>query len=134
MAKRDKPLHGMPYPARLVAFDVSPPRVPDEVVSEIARQVEVINNSKRLGRDLRPGELVKFSLGSLESVAEVVRQGQASRVRVLLEFLGRLVYADVPSNRVRKTSSDGPPANRSGRPPRRTRGNGRWIIGFEPGT
>ena len=116
-----------------VRFDGVIPTVPEEVITDLERRVEAINRRGGQWRRYQPGEKVSVNWGSTESLAEVLEEPASpqSRVKVLLDFMGRLVPARVPWQDLH------PAADRSwrfngGRPPRRTRGNGRWVRGFGP--
>jgi transcriptional antiterminator RfaH len=126
--------------AGLVAFDGVAPPVPDEVIAELRERVEAINRSGGLWTRFHVGDRVHVTLGPLESLAEVVANAKSprDRVRVLLEFLGQSVHAEVPWKDVRPTGvHDGVISAQStkyknGRRPRRTRGRGRYTKGFGP--
>jgi transcriptional antiterminator RfaH len=116
-----------------VQFDDVVPTVPDAVIAELVRRVGAINQTGGHWRRYRPGERVSVNWGSTESLAEVLEEPQSpeSRVSVLLDFMGRLVRARVPWQDLHPASDDSARFN-GGRPPRRTRGNGRWVRGFRP--
>ena len=112
-----------------VNFSGLVPSVPDEVISELMLRVERINHSGGLWRRFKPGETVKVVSGNVETLAEVVSEAKSpeGRVKVLLSFMGRLVEAQVPRQRL--WPAQGPSSQRA-RLPRRTRGRGRWIHSF----
>ena len=112
-----------------VNFSGVVPPVPDDVIAELRLRVERINHSGGLWRRFKPGETVKVVSGSVETLAEVVSEAKSpeGRVKVLLSFMGRLVEAQVPRQRL--WPAEGAPAM-ARRPPRRTRGRGRWIHSF----
>lgn len=115
-----------------VRFDGAVIPVPDNVIWALARRVETINEEGGLWTRFRPGDRVKVLSGELESLARVVEEPKSphSRVRILLEFMGRLVPTKVPVHTLRRvTQSD--LTNNHPRP-RRTRGRGRWVRGFGP--
>lgn len=116
-----------------VRFDDVVPTVPDEVITGLERRVEAINRGGGHWRRYQPGERVRVVSGKMESLAEVLKEPSSpqSRVSVLLEFMGRLVPARVPWQDLRRIEDDSAYAQRA-RPPRRTRGNGRWVRGFGP--
>ena len=121
----------------LVQFEGVAPAVPNEVIAGLAQRVEEINGTGGLWTHYRPGEKVQVRLGTNESLAEVVTEPKSShaRLRVLMEFLGRRVYADVPWQDVRPAGNHAYLGIVSLSPaPRRTRGKGRWIRGFGPRT
>ena len=106
----------------------------DDVVDQIAQRTEAVDRSGGLRRLSRPGERVRVALGPVESVGEVLEEPKSPRARVqlLLEFLGRLVEAQVPWRQVSPVGAQGPIKNWNGPSPRRTRGRGRWIQGYGP--
>ena len=107
------------------------PAIPNEVVAELTRRVEAINKAKGLWQRFHPGEKVRVVSGKLESFAEIVEEAKSPQARavVLLQFMGRLVKAQVPWESLRPV--DGQPQEYD-RAPRRTRGRRRWIGGFGP--
>ncbi len=109
------------------------PSVPDEVIAELAERVKQINRKGGLWTRFKPGDRVQVVDGKIESVAEVLEEAKSpeDRVRVLLEFMGRSVFAKVPWRSLRPFRDELIPRGRS-RPPRRTRGGGRWTRGFGP--
>ena len=115
-----------------VAFDGQIPLVPDQVVAEVARRSEEINQNGGLSSPLRPGDRVLVRLGSTERFAEVVAEVKPRRrVRVLMEFLGKIIQAEVsPEDIVRAAQEMF--MHPSGYRPRRTRGRNRWIKGQGP--
>jgi transcriptional antiterminator RfaH len=133
-------LNQVPQLVGLVAFNGVVPPVPDEVIGELKERVEGINGSGGLWTRFRPGERVQVTLGPVESLAEVVTEAKSprGRVRVLLEFLGQLVDAEVPWKDVRPDGGhDGVRSAqstkyKSQRRLRRTRGGGRYTKGFGP--
>ena len=114
-------------------FDGVIPRVPDDVIEELDRRVREINGTGGLWARFEPGDMVLVSSGELESLAEVLEgpKSPEARVRVLLDFMGRQVQADVPWHHLKPAREDGVYAPMHHRH-RRTRGRGRWIEGFGP--
>lgn len=128
-------LYSLPGVGGLIRFGDETPSMPEEVIAEVARRVEEINERGGLWRDFRPGEKVYVHFGPQESLAEVVEmRSSRARVLVLLEFLGRQVQAEVPWENVQPVGVPEGLAGKTevGRPPRRTRGKGRWIKGYGP--
>lgn len=127
------PLHQVPQPLKLVSFGGVVPSLPDGVVVELYQRVRAINGRGGLRPRFKPGDRVRVALGPLDSLAEVVEgESPGARVRVLMEFLGRMVEARVPMGSVQQAGVGGYAAQQDGRPSRRTRGRGRWINGFGP--
>lgn len=116
-----------------VAFDGVVPPVPDSVINELSKTVDTVNRSGGSWRRFPPGETVRITSGWMNHLAEVLEQPESpeSKVRVLLHFMGRMVRASVPWEDLEGISigSNGHPPNK---PPRRTRGKGRWIQGQGP--
>jgi transcriptional antiterminator RfaH len=112
-----------------VNFSGLVPSVPDEVIAELMLRVERINRGGGLWRRFQPGETVNVVSGNVETLAEVVAEAKSpqGRVRVLLSFMGRLVEAQVPRQRLWPAQG---PSSQPVRLPRRTRGRGRWIHSF----
>lgn len=135
-----QPLGQVPQLVGLVAFDGLVPVVPDEVIAELSERVEAINRSGGLRTRFQVGDQVRVALGPLASLAEVVTESKSprGRVRVLLEFLGRSVYAEVPLKDMRPVGVDDGSSSaqstkyKTRRQPRRTRGRGRYTKGFGP--
>jgi transcriptional antiterminator RfaH len=129
-------LRKLPQLVGMVAFDGVAAVVPDRVMADLAQRVESLNTFGGVWTRYRTGETVRVSLGPLESLAEVVTEAQSpqARVRVLLEFLGRRVEAEVPWHHVQPVGFGVLNGGRNARPHRRTRGRGRWIRGHGPRT
>jgi transcription antitermination factor NusG len=123
--------HGAPHVAGWVNFEGVAPAVPDDVIRELAHRVERINGDGGLWRRFQTGDRVRIVSGKLEGLGEVVEPTSSpqSRVRVLMQFMGRLVSAQVPWNSLEPLGDR--PMER-GKLPRRTRGQGRWIRGAQP--
>ncbi|MDA0734792.1 MAG: hypothetical protein O2909_05490 [Chloroflexi bacterium] len=132
MDSEGKPsFHSAPHVSGWVNFEGVAPAVPDEVINELAQRVEHINTDGGLWRRFERGDRVRIVSGKLEGLAEVVEATSSaqSRVRVLMQFMGRLVSAQVPWNSLEPLEDR--PMER-GKPPRRTRGQGRWIRNVQP--
>ena len=117
----------------LVRFDGAAAPVDEQVIDELVERVESIEASGGHWQRFEEGDTVWLRSGAIQSLAQVVTGATSpdGRVRVLLDFLGRKVYADAPWCRVELARGDAARAFRSGRP-RRTRGKGRWIQGYRP--
>ena len=103
--------------------------LPHEFVEQLMQRLETIDEEGGLWRRFQPGENVRILTNGLEGLAEVVEGAKSpqARVRVRMEFMGRLVSAHVPWENLR--SIDAGEAAESYRGSRRTRGKGRWIKG-----
>ena len=114
-----------------VSFGGDIPSLPDNTVAELMEHWEAVNRQGGLWRRFRPGEKVRVVSHSLEGLAEVVKEAKSphSRVQVLLQFMGSLVRAHVPWENLQPIEDR---LEEKPRPPRRTRGRGRWVRGFEP--
>ena len=117
-----------------VRFGDTVPAVPDDVIEQLARRVGAINTTGGLWHRFRPGDRVRVTSRGMDNLAEVLEEPRSpeARVRVLMQFLGRRVPARIPWHELQPLDSssinDG-----TDRPPRRTRGRGRWLQGFRPG-
>lgn len=111
-----------------VRFDGVASLIADDVVDELARRVESINDNGGLWIKYKLGQKVRVVSGQFESLAQVAEEPTSSdsKVRVLLEFMGQLVSAEVPWSDLHIAPEDSRGnVNHGGR--RRTRGRGRWI-------
>ena len=108
------------------------PAIPDEVVDLLVERVESINQGGGLWTRFKRGQRVQVVAGRMEGLAEVIEEPRApeDRVRVLLDFMGRQVPAQIPWLNLRSISAEAEEV--SGR--RRTRGKGRWVKGAHPRT
>lgn len=113
-----------------IKFGDEIPTIPDEFITELSRRIELVNQKGGLWRPFRVGERVRIASKSMETLAEVVEQSKSphARVRVLLHFMGRLVTGEVPWEDLQRV--DGDWTEKQQAPPRRTRGNRRWIKGY----
>ena len=116
-----------------VQFNGETPLVPDEVISDLARRVEAIDLDGGLWTRFQPGDKVRVISGNVETLAEVIEEPKSpqARVRVLLEFMGRRVSAQVSIHDLQLAHNNTADKEQT-RSPRRTRGKGRWIRGFGP--
>ena len=108
------------------------PTVPDVVIEEIDRRVREINGTGGVWDRFEAGDTVLVTSGKLESLAEVLEgpKSPEARVRVLLDFMGRQVPANVPWHDLKPAGED--VVRESMRRRRRTRGKGRWVRCFGP--
>ena len=124
---------GLPGILKRVMFGGATPIVPDGVIDELTERVALINRNGGLWTRFDRGDTVRVISGNIETLAQVVEgpKSPQDRVRVLLEFMGRLVPAIVSWDSLRLDNGTlGASGNKKGH--RRTRGRGRWIGGFKP--
>ena len=116
-----------------VRFGSVAPTLPDKDISNLAQRVGDINEEGGLWTRFRKGERVRVVSGKVDSLAELVDEPNSpeARVRVLLEFMGRRISAQVPYSQLQRVSDDLFEAVHRRRL-RRTRGGGRWIRGSGP--
>ena len=81
----------------VVHFGLKPAEVPDAVVNELRRTMDD-REVRIIARDLAVGDEVQVTTGPMAGLQVVVQQvlPARQRVKVLLEFLGRRVEAEVP--------------------------------------
>ena len=129
-----RPLRQVSQLVGLTAFDGVVPPVPDEVIDELAERVSAINGEGGFWQRFNVGDRVRVDLASVEHLAQVVNEPRSpqDRVRLLVDFLGRLIYAEVPWQQVWPLGVAAPLGTQDFRAPRRTRGKGRWISGYGP--
>ena len=119
----------------LVNFGGDFPRVPDPVVEELKERLDAINNEGGSWHQFQAGEIVRVISHSLEGYGEVVGQAKTtgSKVKVLLEFMGRIVSAHIPWENLEPVDSAvDSEKSKAHRRPRGTRGGGRWLQGTGP--
>lgn len=117
----------------LVTFGGEAPPVEERVIETIAERVDAINAGGGLRMLPEAGGRVMLTVGQTELPAEVVDHTASprARVRVLLEFLGRQVPAEISVGSTALTGTKKPVDRMLSAPvPRRTRGRGRWIQGY----
>ena len=112
------------------------PFLSDEVVNDLMVRVSSINQGGKLPIVFQEGDFVDVTTSSFNTTAKVLESGNSSKgtIKVLLEFMGRLINAEVPWQHVQPLAPESPSennysANGQSRLPRRTRGKGRWIRG-----
>ena len=125
----------LPGISEMVKFGGEVAHVSDKVITRVMNMVKSINVDGGLWLRFKSGETVSINSGKIDSLAVVVDAPKSpeSRVRVMFEFLGRQVFADVNREIIQRVDKD----LVTGRPSsiikfRRTRGKGRWIRGFGP--
>ena len=128
------PLRCAPQVRGLVSFGGTSPPVPDTVMAELAERVEAMKAGPGPWGRLEPGDWVHVTVGRTRTLAQVVAETRSAqaRVRVLLDFLGRQVPAEVPLDSMEYLGAIPPAQPVYGRAPRRTRGRQRWLSGYGP--
>ena len=122
----------IPHLVGLVTFGGDVPTVDEWVIEGIAERVDAINAGGGLHMAPAHGDRVMLTVGQTEIPAEVVDHTTSprARVRVLLEFLGREVPAEIRVGSAALNGSNKPLDRMISAPvPRRTRGRRRWIEG-----
>ena len=114
-----------------VQFGADVPSLDDDFVSDLKQSLSEIRCAGGMWRRYQPGEQVRVMSGKVEALAEVLEESTSpsARVRVLLEFMGGKVQAQVPWGDIRPTEDSN---HEMVTAKRRTRGRGRWIQGFGP--
>jgi len=114
-----------------VNFSGEVPWLPNEAIADLKQRCDRINQEGGLWKRYQPGDRVRVVSSAMQSMAQVVEDGKSpqSRVKVLLEFLNRLVPAQVPRENLHPVEET---SESRIHPPRRTRGRGRWLQGFGP--
>ena len=112
-----------------VKFGDEVPSLPDDTVAEMMDRWETINRQGGMLQRFLPGDKVQVDSGCLQGLAEVVEEAKSpqARAKVLLQFMGRVVQAQVPWEDLKPV---GEALLETTQPPHRTRGRGRWIQGF----
>tara|TARA_Y100000588_G_scaffold129394_1_gene141657 strand:- start:444 stop:1088 length:645 start_codon:yes stop_codon:yes gene_type:complete len=110
------------------------PSIGDEVIADLKQRIKCIADDGGLWTKFKPGQTVRVVSGKLEGLARVVEEPRSpeSKVRVLLEIMGRYVPAQVPWHHIKVVGSKLNNNKVTNGPARRTRGRGRWIKGNGP--
>ena len=105
--------------------------LPDEAMGALVERVKTINREGGLWQRYQRGDKVRVVTHNLDSLAEVIEEATTpqGRAKVLLQFMGRMVQAQVPWEDLLPVQEI--PAMKQP-PRRRTRGGGRWLRGFGP--
>ena len=100
--------------------------VPDDFITALDERLRTVNGEEGQWQRYQPGDTVRIVTDSIRGLGEVIQDGKTSdsKVRVILEFMGRAVSADVPRENIWPPEYE--PIVRT-RAPRRTRGKGRPI-------
>ena len=105
--------------------------VPDKIIRELQSRLEAMNRNNGAWTRFQAGQAVYVTSQLFEGLAEVANDSvsKQGRIKVFLEFMGRLVQAHVPWEDLRAVE---PEHTETYRPPRRTRGGGRRIRSLSP--
>ena len=89
-----------------VNFGGTIPTVPDEIIDALTEQLDVIGQEGGLWNRYEPGEIVEVVSGNVQSMARVLEAPKSpqAKVKVLMEFMGRLVPAQVPWENLRQSN------------------------------
>lgn len=110
-------------------FDGVIPALPDEDIKSLTTHINDINGEGGIWRRYQAGEIVDVVSPTVSGLAEVLEEAKSprSRVKVLMEFMGRLVPAQIPWENIKPLEHSQHNTNDFNHRPRRTRGHGRWI-------
>ena len=105
--------------------------VPDDIIDSLVEHLEIIGQEGGLWKQYQAGETVEVVSGNIQSMARVVEAPKSpqAKVKVLMEFMGRLVSTQVPWEDLRQTNQK---SDLLPRRERRTRGGRRWVLGGGP--
>lgn len=112
---------------RIVGSERGPAIVPEDAIRLIQRRLQAIDKTGGLpNHPFHEGDVVEVTSGPLQGLMGVFQgpMGPAERVRVLIDFVGRANRVTIEPGLLQAVTQ----------PPRRTRGRGRWLQGFDPGT
>jgi len=119
-----------------IKFGGDIPTLSDKTINELSNRVKAINGEDGLWQRFRSGETVQVVSGAMEGFALVLEEAKSpqARAKVLLEFMGRKIQAEVPWRNLKASGLQdiNPEEWERTRTPRRTRGKGRWIQGQGP--
>jgi len=86
---------------RVVDFGGAPAPIPDEIISDLKSEMQG-ETVREIQFGVQVGDTVEVAEGpmrGLKGVVERIASGE-ERVRILLEFLGRQNYVDVPAHKI----------------------------------
>lgn len=114
-----------------VIFGDDVPCLPESVITDLKKRWNEINRDGGLWRSFQAGERVRVVSTGMDGFARVLEESKSpyANVRIMLEFMGRAVQAQVPWKNLHALDSQ--TLNRP-RTSRRTRGRRRWVSGYKP--
>jgi transcription antitermination factor NusG len=124
-------INASPGVVRVVTLGMVPQSIPATVISALRLQVEQINEQGELvGARFQAGQPVQIIAGPLQGLEAVFVGPMAprARVRVLLEFMGRLNEVEIDQDALQPAEPEEPEQPSASKRPRRTRGKGRKIA------
>lgn len=115
-----------------VRFGSEVPSISDDEVLHLKSKVAELDSHGGLWEKFEVGQTVQVSHGKVDGLATVLDSPSSpeSRVKILLEFMGRQLQTQVPWLSLSAVSANDDGQRQARR--RRTRGRGRWIDGFGP--
>lgn len=103
--------------------------LPEAEIDDLRKYVETVNSRGGIWRRYQAGETVNVVSSTISGLAKVFEEPRSpqSRVRVLIEFMGRYVLTLVPPQNINPVDPILGRTQMSGKRERRTRGRRRWI-------
>lgn len=125
-------VHNLPGMAGWVRVGDEIPSVPEHVIGELKSRIDMVNTAGGVWKRYQSGDRVRVKSGRLEGLGKVLESAKSpdARIRVLIDFLGRQVKAQIPWQHLTPVTETDIKKTRILR--RRTRGRGRWISGTRP--
>lgn len=113
---------------RIVTFGERPVPLPDEIIDLIRYKLgEIEAGGEPATHPFKPGDTVRITEGPFKDMLAIFDKSLTAnqRVQVLLNILGHASRVEVEVNELEEASADAEAL--SPKPPRRTRGRGRFI-------
>lgn len=127
-------INTQPGVVKVVSTGGQPVAIPHAVIEALQGRVDALNEQGGLPpHTFKPGDVVRLKSGPMHGLEGVFQgaKGPGERVRILIEFMGKLNTFHVDANMLEEvanaTPSETTPPPEQSRPPRRTRGKGRKI-------
>jgi len=114
-----------------VRFGTEVPSISDSEMVVLKERLDRINEQGGNLKRFTPGEIVRINTENFQGLAEILAGGKSpqSQANVILQFMGRLVQAQVPWESLEPVEDR---LEEISRARRRTRGKGRRIGNFRP--